>query len=454
MKTFLSLFILLCITAASLHAQDIESKLSGNTATQGFTVKNNSGTGLFTIRGTGHVGLGTVTPSQARLEIENPAGSTNAIRIETNSPSGWSGIYLNQLGLGNAARFTIGNAASINNCLEASTNGTGAALSVSSTNTGGRITEFKNGSTDRFFVETGGDVGISGNVGIGTGTNAPAARLEIAGVGSINAIRAYDWSSTVSGIFLSQAGTGNAARFDITNASSTNNCLEATTSAAAPAIYANSTSASGRIIQANNGSSTVRFFVESGGNVGIGVDDATQDLDVLNNARFRGVGSQAYSAPLNLTSTGILTTATSDARLKTDIRPLGASLEKILRLQGVRYNWKSDPDGADRIGFIAQEVEEVIPEVVYTNPVDGYKGLNYAELTAVLTEAMKEQQVLIDALRQRTEEVAALRQRVHQLESQYSRIHELEQDLVSLKAQLHENGTLRDRAHASLQSVK
>jgi hypothetical protein len=40
--------------------------------------------------------------------------------------------------------------------------------------------------------------------------------------------------------------------------------------------------------------------------------------------------------------------------------------------------------------FIAQEFEEVIPELVFTNKKDGYKGINYAEITAVLAEAIKE----------------------------------------------------------------
>jgi len=49
-----------------------------------------------------------------------------------------------------------------------------------------------------------------------------------------------------------------------------------------------------------------------------------------------------------------------------------------------------------RIGFIAQEIEQVFPELVFTNETDGYKGVNYAEMTAVLVEAMKEQQTIID----------------------------------------------------------
>ncbi|MFO7923017.1 MAG: tail fiber domain-containing protein, partial [Bacteroidales bacterium] len=52
--------------------------------------------------------------------------------------------------------------------------------------------------------------------------------------------------------------------------------------------------------------------------------------------------------------------------------------------------------GSKRIGFIAQEVEQVLPELVFTNPGDGLMGVNYAEMTAVLAEAIKEQQKIID----------------------------------------------------------
>jgi trimeric autotransporter adhesin len=62
MKHFhFSAYMIFLLTSISF-AQDIESKLSGNTAAQGFTVKSNSGTNLFTIRGDGKVGIGTLSP--------------------------------------------------------------------------------------------------------------------------------------------------------------------------------------------------------------------------------------------------------------------------------------------------------------------------------------------------------------------------------------------------------
>jgi hypothetical protein len=236
------------------------------------------------------------------------------------------------------------------------------------------------------------------NGAVGIGTSAPVAGLDIlcTSIGS-NAIRVNDCATLGSGIYLRQIGTGNAARFDIANTASTSNCLEASSDGIGATINASNSNTAGFILQLNNGA-TRRMFVETNGNVGIGVDDATQDLDVLNNARFRGVGSGSYSAALNLTSSGILTTATSDRRLKEAVRPLERSLEKVLALRGVRFHWKQDFPKTDRIGFIAQEVESVLPELVFTNPTDGFMGVNYAEMTAMLAEAIKEQQELIDAL--------------------------------------------------------
>ncbi|MBC7421346.1 MAG: tail fiber domain-containing protein [Bdellovibrio sp.] len=85
---------------------------------------------------------------------------------------------------------------------------------------------------------------------------------------------------------------------------------------------------------------------------------------------------------------------TSDIRFKKDIQTLDLSLEKILSIRGVEYNWRSSEFPArqfyDRhqIGVIAQEVEKVFPEVVDTNK-DGFKSVNYPALVAPLIEAVK-----------------------------------------------------------------
>ncbi len=86
-------------------------------------------------------------------------------------------------------------------------------------------------------------------------------------------------------------------------------------------------------------------------------------------------------------------TQNSDARLKKDIQPLTHALDAILQLQGKTYRWKEDTTFANKadIGLVAQEVEKVFPELVAENE-QGYKGIAYSKLTAVLIEAIKEQQ--------------------------------------------------------------
>jgi len=76
-------------------------------------------------------------------------------------------------------------------------------------------------------------------------------------------------------------------------------------------------------------------------------------------------------------------------------------MNTLMQLYGVSFSWKTNPEYGTRIGFIAQEFEKVIPELVFTNEVDGYKGINYPEVTAVLTEAIKEQQKIIEDMQKK-----------------------------------------------------
>jgi len=94
----------------------------------------------------------------------------------------------------------------------------------------------------------------------------------------------------------------------------------------------------------------------------------------------------------------------SDKRWKKDIIPLENSLEKVSKLQGVAYKWNTENypdmnfDAETHLGFIAQEVEPVIPELVSTDD-EGYKSVSYENVTAVLVEAVKELKAQNDALK-------------------------------------------------------
>jgi hypothetical protein len=90
----------------------------------------------------------------------------------------------------------------------------------------------------------------------------------------------------------------------------------------------------------------------------------------------------------------------SDARNKSNVQNLTGSLDKVKALRGVSYNYKNQERTS--LGFIAQEVKQVIPEVVSADS-EGYYAIGYQSLIAVLSEAIKEQQTIIDALTARVE---------------------------------------------------
>jgi hypothetical protein len=93
----------------------------------------------------------------------------------------------------------------------------------------------------------------------------------------------------------------------------------------------------------------------------------------------------------------------SDRRLKKNIRPLAGSLTKIKQLGGVSYFWNGEGrDSTEQIGLIAQDVEQVFPQLVKTNE-RGYKSVSYTHMVPVLVEAIKEQQQQIDDLRKEIE---------------------------------------------------
>ncbi|MBE0673732.1 MAG: tail fiber domain-containing protein [Bacteroidales bacterium] len=93
--------------------------------------------------------------------------------------------------------------------------------------------------------------------------------------------------------------------------------------------------------------------------------------------------------------------SSSDLRLKKDIEVISGAIEKVKLLRGVEYNWRSDefPDRSlpltRQVGLISQEVEVVLPGLV-TEDEEGYKGIAYGRVSALLVEAIKEQQMLIE----------------------------------------------------------
>jgi len=120
-----------------------------------------------------------------------------------------------------------------------------------------------------------------------------------------------------------------------------------------------------------SGALLVSGGVGVGGSVYVGVTLSAQNV----------LGANAYQT-------------TSDRRYKTDIAQLQFALNKVKQLRGVKYSWRRDEfphkgfSPGLQSGFIAQEVEEVIPDAVDTAP-DGYKTLRSSYITPYLVEAVK-----------------------------------------------------------------
>lgn len=89
----------------------------------------------------------------------------------------------------------------------------------------------------------------------------------------------------------------------------------------------------------------------------------------------------------------------SDIRLKDIEKPIENAVESLSTLQTVYYSWKDSEDKSLHLGLIAQEVEDVFPEIVSESSIDEMKGVNYTELIPVLIKAIQELKTEIDSLK-------------------------------------------------------
>ena len=140
--------------------------------------------------------------------------------------------------------------------------------------------------------------------------------------------------------------------------------------------------------------------------IGSNNKEDNQGLFIVGNGTSESSKNNAFAVMKDGTvSVSGTTVHTSDRRLKTNITPLEKSLDKVMKLNGVTFNWdKSNPKNANasttlQYGFIAQELEKVIPELVNEGS-DGYKTVNYVGVIPVLTQAIQEQQQEIEQLKE------------------------------------------------------
>ena len=143
-------------------------------------------------------------------------------------------------------------------------------------------------------------------------------------------------------------------------------------------------------------------------NTGQGVTEIylqNQNLRTADSVQFNGLGvgtAPSGVAGAILATNDVVAFASSDERLKENLEPIGSAIKKVGQLTGYTFDWIPMEgihvhSGHD-VGIIAQEVEKVLPEVVETRE-NGYKAVKYEKLTALLIQALNEQQKEIDDLK-------------------------------------------------------
>jgi len=144
----------------------------------------------------------------------------------------------------------------------------------------------------------------------------------------------------------------------------------------------------------NCNSTTLGIFFKGSGNVGCGT--------LTPSAKFH-VAGEALADAWN---------TSSDFRFKTNILPLSSTLSNVMLLKPVTYNFKVNEFASrgfsknKQIGFIAQDVQKLFPELVTTD-AEGYLSMDYAKVTPILVGAIQEQQAMINEMK---EQIALLKQ--------------------------------------------
>mgnify|MGYP006151389397 FL=1 len=370
------------------------------------------------IKNSGNVGIGTITPTQrlhvvggalisglsgtgSRMVVADATGvlSTQALPASSNiytSDGTLTGTRTVSLGTNNlifkpsassGMTFSSGNTAANNRIfmpsdgLEIQSNdatGTKAILSVF------------NNNAERFRVNNNGFVGIgttTPNLGLVVNGGAlPAARFEMNGNTNFGQVLEIGTTLTTGTddpkfVFNYRGGTKYWSLGGGVGGSSLGDF---------------------NIVEGANGSGINRFVVKAGGNIGIGTTSPGYTLHVNGSV----AGTSAY---FNL----------SDARLKTNIQPLANSLEKVKQLNGVTFDWNQTADVSKKlddkshIGFIAQEVEKILPQVVNTaSDEQKTKSVAYSDIIPVLVEAIKELSSKNEALQKQVSELEQLKAEV------------------------------------------
>ena len=153
------------------------------------------------------------------------------------------------------------------------------------------------------------------------------------------------------------------------------------------------------------------FFVTAAGSgsINFGTNNTNSRVSITSTGALKSTISLAVGAITPSTTVGridaandIVAFSTSDIRLKDNIKSIDKALDKVNSIQGIEFDWieKEEVHGnsGHDIGVIAQEIEEILPDVVTTRD-SGYKAVKYEKIVPLLIEAIKDLSKQVDGLK-------------------------------------------------------
>jgi molybdopterin-binding protein len=383
-------------------------------------------TATLTMLNSGNVGIGT-TPT-AKLEVtgttdivmmtirNDSAGSNSNLTLWENNGGtdlsymdDYGRLFLTMAGNNNSGLVVGGTTAASDTSaiIHAKTSAAKSLVVRGATSQTANLQEWQNvGGTPLSVVSASGALGI--------GVSIPTANLHTAStlttLGGVNGLSYFDWSpssaaTVTSDLFSINIGAnGNAA--NLFTVKDTGSILFGISESKITANLPMEFSAPGDVAFAydlmfTNPSSS---YIKSNSSIYIQAGEVFNSSDltlrtfnsgsvVVDSASLILNGLLNCSSGIQTNASGATSCIASDQSLKNNVTTLTSSLDKVMSLRGVSYNWiDTENNGVQtEFGLIAQEVEGVVPELVFTMGT-GIKGVKYQQLTGLLIEAIKEQQ--------------------------------------------------------------
>ena len=399
----------------------------------------------MTLDASGNLGIGTTTvPAASLLEVSNASNSNTSgqVTATTYANSGQGSLFVGRKARGTAAAP----AAVQNGDVLTGLWGRGYGATNFNGTGGGSIllraaeswTDTAQGTSIAFNTTTNGTntlatrMTVAGNGNIGIGTTTPSATVEAVRDGDVAVVGATSFGDGCCAGFAARMARGTAAA---PAAVQSGDALALFLGDGYGATDFSSEGGGMGIIAAENWTDTAQgtaiaflttplgstedaahMVIMPDGNVGIGTFDGapptiTDKLQVFGDIRVGTAGTNGCIR--NFAGTGIVGSCSSDRRFKKDITPFSHVLEQVTALQPVHYSWRAADFPAQHFGegraygLIAQDVEQVLPELVVTND-DGFKAVDYSALPLLTIQAVKDLKSENDTLKQRVSELERL----------------------------------------------